>query len=53
MIAARGHDVTTVVGQGWHRLSGEDLWPRIQNERRCLITADKGFAGIRQEPMQV
>jgi predicted nuclease of predicted toxin-antitoxin system len=50
LLVARGHDAATVVGQGWQGFSDEDLWPRIQNEQRWLITADKGFADLRQHP---
>jgi hypothetical protein len=31
-------------------MSDEILWPRVQNERRWLMTADKGFADLRQYP---
>jgi predicted nuclease of predicted toxin-antitoxin system len=40
LLVARGHDAATVVGQGWQGFSDEDLWPRIQDEQRWLITAD-------------
>jgi predicted nuclease of predicted toxin-antitoxin system len=50
LLIERGHDALTVVGQGWQGFSDEDLWPRIQNEQRWLITADKGFADLRQHP---
>ncbi|MFZ0890077.1 MAG: DUF5615 family PIN-like protein [Candidatus Binataceae bacterium] len=50
MVAARGHDAATVVGQGWQGASDHDLWPRVQRERRWLITADKGFADLRRHP---
>lgn len=50
MVAARGHDATTVVGQGWQGASDAVLWPRVQDERRLLITADKGFADLRRHP---
>jgi Domain of unknown function (DUF5615) len=49
-MAARGHDAATVVGQGWQGTSDDDLWPRVQSERRWLITADKGFADLRRHP---
>jgi predicted nuclease of predicted toxin-antitoxin system len=35
---------------GWQGMSDEILWPRVQNERRWLMTADKGFADLRQYP---
>ena len=40
----------TVVGQGWQGMTDEILWPRVQNERRWLMTADKGFADLHQYP---
>jgi predicted nuclease of predicted toxin-antitoxin system len=42
-----GHDAVTVVAQGWQGLTDELLWPRVQNERRWLVTAGKGFADLR------
>jgi predicted nuclease of predicted toxin-antitoxin system len=50
LLIAFGHDATTVVEQGWQGLSDEALWPRVQHEGRWLITADKGFADLRQHP---
>jgi predicted nuclease of predicted toxin-antitoxin system len=50
LCGARGHDVTTVAGQGWQGIADEILWTRIQGERRWLITADKGFADLRKYP---
>ena len=28
----------------------EELWPRVQGERRWLVTADKGFGDLRRHP---
>jgi predicted nuclease of predicted toxin-antitoxin system len=50
LLISRGHDAATVVGQGWQGVSDDVLWPRVQNERRWLITADKGFANLRRHP---
>ena len=50
LAAARGYDAATVVGQGWQGVSDDDLWTRIQHEGRWLVTADKGFADLRQQP---
>jgi predicted nuclease of predicted toxin-antitoxin system len=50
LVAAQDHDAATVVGQGWQGASDDDLWPRIQDEGRWLITADKGFADLRRHP---
>lgn len=50
ILAAKGHDTATVVGQGWQGLSDDALWPRVQNERRWLVTADRGFGDLRHYP---
>lgn len=50
LLSARGHDAVTVPEQGWQGASDDVLWPRIQGERRWLITADKGFADLRRHP---
>ena len=50
LLSARGHDAVTVVGQGWQGAPDDVLWPRVQDERRWLITADKGFADLRRHP---
>jgi predicted nuclease of predicted toxin-antitoxin system len=50
LLISHGHDAGTVVGQGWQGVSDDILWPRVQNERRWLITADKGFANLRRHP---
>jgi predicted nuclease of predicted toxin-antitoxin system len=50
LVAARGYDAATVMGQGWQGASDDELWPRVQDEGRWLITADKGFADLRLHP---
>jgi predicted nuclease of predicted toxin-antitoxin system len=50
LMAARGYDATTVMAQGWSGVSDDRLWPRVQEEGRWLITADKGFADLRKHP---
>ena len=50
LVAYRGYDAATVVGQGWQGASDVELWRRVQDERRWLITADKGFADLRLHP---
>jgi predicted nuclease of predicted toxin-antitoxin system len=50
LLAARGHDTATVAEQGWQGTPDNILWSSIQNERRWLITADKGFADLRRYP---
>ena len=44
---AAGHDVATVLEQGWSGLKDHELWARVNVEQRMLITADKGFGDIR------
>jgi len=50
LFSACGHDAMTVVMQGWQGLADEALWPRVQQEERWLVTADKGFADLRVYP---
>src|SRR5260370_40935726 len=50
MLSARGHDAVTVLRQGWQGAPDDVLWRRVQNERRWLMTADKGFADLRRHP---
>ena len=50
LFTQRGYDAATVVMQGWQGLSDEELWPRVQQEGRWLVTADKGFADLRTYP---
>ncbi len=45
-----GYDATTVLRQGWQGIKDNDLWIRVQQEKRWLITADKGFADLRFYP---
>ncbi|MGH9425865.1 MAG: DUF5615 family PIN-like protein [Terriglobia bacterium] len=50
LFAERGYDAATVVGQSWQGLPDKELWPRVQQEARWLVTADKGFADLRTYP---
>ena len=50
LFAERGHDAVTVVMQGWQGLVDDALWPRVQQEQRWLITADKDFADLHIYP---
>lgn len=50
LFSGRGHEASTVFGQGWRGLSDKELWPRVQAEGRWLVTADKGFADLRAFP---
>lgn len=52
LVAAHGHDAVRVVGQGWQGVTDDALWPRVQAERRWLITLTKAwptYAVIRLE----
>jgi predicted nuclease of predicted toxin-antitoxin system len=43
-LRAAGQDATTVREEGLSGTPDESLWEHSQAERRCLVTADKGFA---------
>ncbi|MCB0107858.1 MAG: DUF5615 family PIN-like protein [Caldilineaceae bacterium] len=45
-----GHDAATVLEQDMGGWKDNELWIAVQAEERYLITADKGFADIRQFP---
>jgi predicted nuclease of predicted toxin-antitoxin system len=49
MLNARGYDAATVSDQGWQGTPDDLLWQRVQDERRFLMTADKGFADLRRQ----
>ena len=42
-----GHDAQTVTQEGLTGTPDEKLWKVVQQERRCLFTADKGFSNAR------
>jgi predicted nuclease of predicted toxin-antitoxin system len=48
-LKARGHDAATVQEQGWQGTPNDVLWQRVQDERRFLMTADKGVADLRRQ----
>ncbi|MBK8270780.1 MAG: DUF5615 family PIN-like protein [Planctomycetes bacterium] len=50
LLRIAGHDALSVVEQKLTGTKDEALWPIIQSESRCLLTADKGFADIRRHP---
>jgi predicted nuclease of predicted toxin-antitoxin system len=50
LFRAAGHDATTVYAQGHTGLPDDQLWPKIQQEQRMLVTADKGFANALMFP---
>lgn len=43
-----GHDASTVPEQGWSGCPDDVLLTRLRAEGRWLVTADKGFADVRQ-----
>jgi predicted nuclease of predicted toxin-antitoxin system len=45
-----GFDATTVSEQALSGTPDEALWPIVQREGRCLVTADKGFANAQVHP---
>ena len=45
-----GHDVLTVGEQDLTGIADPALWAIVQDEGRCLVTADKGFANARVHP---
>jgi len=44
-----GHDILDIRGTAHQGLSDDLLWALAQNERRLLITTDKGFVHHRSE----
>jgi len=39
-----------VRGQGWGGLKDSTLWPKVQAEEAFFVTADRGFADLRDYP---
>jgi predicted nuclease of predicted toxin-antitoxin system len=50
LLNVHGCDAVTVRDQGWTGMLDADLWRRVQNEGRWLVTADKEFADVRLYP---
>lgn len=50
LLREAGHDAATVTQEGLTGTSDHALWQRTQQENRCLLTADKGFANARSFP---
>ena len=48
-LRTRGHDVLDIRGTERQGMFDDELWPLAQNERRMLVTTDKGFAEHRAE----
>ena len=47
-LVGRGFDVETVVGEGLSGIIDTELWAKVCEEDRLLVTADLGFADIRK-----
>lgn len=50
LLSMHGYDAVTVLDQGWSGTADDDLWQRVQAEKRWLVTADKEFADLRLYP---
>jgi len=50
LLREKGYQADSVVGQGMAGWKDAELWRKVQNENRFLVTADKGFADIRSYP---
>jgi predicted nuclease of predicted toxin-antitoxin system len=50
LFVGHGHDAITVADQGWCGMVDRELWRRIQDEGRWLVTADKELADRRHRP---
>lgn len=48
-LVALGHDVLDIRGTADQGMDDDVLWERMMNDRRLLITTDKGFAQHRHE----
>ena len=50
LLRKAGHDAHSVAEQGLSGSPDKELWRVARRERRCLFTADKGFANARVFP---
>jgi predicted nuclease of predicted toxin-antitoxin system len=50
LVRTADHDAKIVCDQGHTGLSDDQLWPKVQQEARMLVTADKSFANARSYP---
>ncbi|MEW6029999.1 MAG: DUF5615 family PIN-like protein [Chloroflexota bacterium] len=50
LLREQGYDTANVVDQNMGGWKDPLLWSAIQEEKRLLVTADKGFADIRAHP---
>jgi predicted nuclease of predicted toxin-antitoxin system len=47
LLQEHGYDAASVIEQGMGGWKDTQLWNAVQNERRFLVTADKGFGDVR------
>jgi len=50
ILQEKGHEAFSAQEQGMGGWKDEALWRAVQAERRFLVTADKGFADVRNYP---
>jgi predicted nuclease of predicted toxin-antitoxin system len=50
ILQEKGHEASSAQEQGMGGWKDEALWRAVQAERRFLVTADKGFADVRNYP---
>ncbi len=50
LLRERGYDAVSVMDQQMGGWKDPSLWKVVQEEKRFLVTADKGFADIRTYP---
>ena len=48
-LRSKGFDVTDIRGSSEQGMPDEELWLKVQKEKRLLITTDKGFSNYRNE----
>ena len=49
VLRAKGFDVADIRGSSEQGMPDEELWLKVQEEKRLLITTDKGFSKHRDE----
>jgi len=50
ILRAGGHDAVSVLDEKLGGAPDPRVWSAVQQEHRCLLTADKGFADARRFP---
>jgi predicted nuclease of predicted toxin-antitoxin system len=50
VLREHGHEAVSVIEQNMGGWKDPELWQALQEEKRFLITADKGFADVRSFP---